>query len=97
MVVEGGPGSLNTVLGALMKEPPLSVVVIVGSGRAADLLAYAYNRVVDIDGIYEGSDKLLFNKVLELLPELKRDSKEKQMGFYKAVLDCMRKKDYVSK
>nr|XP_047126615.1 transient receptor potential cation channel subfamily M member 3 [Hydra vulgaris] len=96
MVVEGGPGTLDTVLGALTNEPPLSVVVIVGSGRAADLLAYAYNRVVDIDAIYETCDKLLFNKVVDLLPELKSQPKERQMTFYRVVLDCMRKKDFIT-
>ncbi|XP_047126609.2 transient receptor potential cation channel subfamily M member 1 isoform X2 [Hydra vulgaris] len=96
MVVEGGPGTLDTVLGALTNEPPLSVVVIVGSGRAADLLAYAYNNVVDIDAIYETCDKLLFNNIVDLLPELKSQSKARQMNFYKVVLDCMKKKDFIT-
>nr|XP_047123802.1 transient receptor potential cation channel subfamily M member-like 2 [Hydra vulgaris] len=95
MVIEGGPGTLDTVLAALMKEPPLSVVIIVGSGRAADLLAYTYNRVVDIDAVYNVCDKLLFNKLLDLLPELQSQTKERQMDFYKVVLNCMRKRDFI--
>ncbi|XP_065684239.1 transient receptor potential cation channel subfamily M member 1 isoform X1 [Hydra vulgaris] len=96
MVIEGGPGTLDTVLAALMKEPPLSVVIIVGSGRAADLLAYTYNRVVDIDAVYNVCDKLLFNKLLDLLPELQSQTKERQMDFYKVVLNCMRKRDFIT-
>ena len=40
VVVEGGPGTLETVMRALQSGTP--AVIVEGSGRAADVLAYAY-------------------------------------------------------
>lgn len=40
VVVEGGPGTLETVMRALQSGTP--AVIIEGSRRAADILAYAY-------------------------------------------------------
>ncbi|CAH1797575.1 unnamed protein product [Owenia fusiformis] len=42
VVVEGGPGTLETVKCAMEQGSP--VVIIEGSGRAADILAYAYSE-----------------------------------------------------
>lgn len=41
LVLEGGPNTVLTVYEAITQEPPMPVVVIKGSGRAADLLAFA--------------------------------------------------------
>ncbi|EGD73753.1 nudix-type domain-containing protein 9 isoform b [Salpingoeca rosetta] len=41
IVVQGGPGTLNTALQAVRQGTP--IVVVDGSGLAADVLAYAYN------------------------------------------------------
>ena len=95
MVAGCGEGTLKTVVEVLKKNSPLSVVVIVGSGRAADLLADAYIRVVNIESTYEG-DGELSKKVLQLFPEFK-DNKQKQTFICEAALDFMKKKDYVSK
>ena len=95
MVVGGGSGTLNTVLKALTEEPPLPVVVIVGSGRAADLLAYAYKEIEDIDA-YNDSEcpEGLLSKAEELF---RKSEKEERNTYCKKVLGCMKKKDYVSK
>ena len=42
LVLEGGPNTICTVLSAITQNPPMPVVVIKGSGRAADLLAAAH-------------------------------------------------------
>ena len=93
MVVGGGKGTLKTVVEALTNETPLSVVVIVGSGQAAELLAYAYD-IEDIDAIYDSNHNTVLR---DMVKKLLLDSEEKQIKTYKEVLDCMRKKDYVSK
>jgi len=40
LVLEGGPGTLETVHQAIQNHTP--TVVVKGSGRAADILAFAY-------------------------------------------------------
>lgn len=42
LVLEGGPGTLETVHQAITNNTP--TVVVKGSGRAADILAYAYQN-----------------------------------------------------
>jgi SLOG in TRPM len=42
LVLEGGIKTLKTTADAVMKETP--VVVIKGSGRAADFIAYAFYK-----------------------------------------------------
>ena len=39
--IQGGPGTLNTCFEAVKNKTPL--VVIDGTGQAADLIAYAWN------------------------------------------------------
>lgn len=42
VVVEGGMNTIRTVLEYVTDSPPVPVVVIQGSGRAADLIAFAH-------------------------------------------------------
>lgn len=42
VAVEGGPGTLQTVHDAITKDTP--VVLVTGMGRAADIIAFAYNN-----------------------------------------------------
>lgn len=42
LVLEGGPGTLETVKSAIQSGTP--AVIVEGSGRAADILAFAYNN-----------------------------------------------------
>ena len=42
LVLEGGPNTLQTAHGAMKKKTP--VVVLAGSGRAADLIAKAVSK-----------------------------------------------------
>ena len=42
LVIEGGINTLRTVFKSMESDPPLPVVVAKGSGRIADILAYAY-------------------------------------------------------
>ena len=54
VVVEGGPGTLETVMSALQSGTP--AVIVEGTGRAADILAYAYWNSHEIE--VEVSDHL---------------------------------------
>jgi len=46
LVLEGGPNAILTVLESVTSNPAVPIVVAEGSGRAADILAYAY----ELDG-----------------------------------------------
>ena len=48
VVVEGGPNTIRTVLEYVTDDPPVPVVVVEGSGRAADILAYAHRLDIKI-------------------------------------------------
>ena len=45
LVLEGGPNTVRTVYEAITQDPPMPVVVIKDSGRAADVLAFAHRFV----------------------------------------------------
>lgn len=44
LVLEGGPGTVKTMTEAIKKKIP--AVVIDGSGRAADVVAFAYKHTI---------------------------------------------------
>jgi len=46
LVVEGGSNTIRIVLKSVTSNPAVPIVVAEGSGRAADILAYAY----ELDG-----------------------------------------------
>ena len=43
VVLEGGLNTIRTGLGSVKSTPAVPVVIADGSGRAADILAYAYS------------------------------------------------------
>lgn len=45
IMLGGGPDTIDFILAELKKENPLPVVIIRGSGKAADILSYAYRQV----------------------------------------------------
>ena len=45
LVLEGGPNTIRTVLESVGRSPAVPVVVAEGSGRAADILAYAHRFI----------------------------------------------------
>ncbi|CAG0882990.1 unnamed protein product [Darwinula stevensoni] len=44
VVLEGGPNTIRSVLEYVTDSPPVPVVIVDGSGRAADLLAFAHRH-----------------------------------------------------
>ena len=47
VVVEGGPNTIATVYEAVMNGTP--AVIVGGSGRAADILAFAFQRAPEVE------------------------------------------------
>ena len=50
LVLEGGPNTIRTVLESVTSTPAVPVVIADGSGRAADILAYAYSLYIEHQG-----------------------------------------------
>ena len=99
LVLEGGSGTIETVYGACQRCIP--VVLIKGSGRAADLLAYACE--VFIDDFIKSSEMVhqeLTSKIKENFPDLKSDdvstAEEKYKDLYEKIRNCMGHKENVS-
>ncbi|CAG0913584.1 unnamed protein product [Notodromas monacha] len=59
VIVEGGPNTIRTVLDYVTNTPPVPVVICDGSGRAADILAYAYRWSLE-DAMM---DALIYNRL----------------------------------
>ena len=45
LVLEGGPNTIRTVLESVTNDPSVPVVIAEGSGRAADILAFAHRYI----------------------------------------------------
>eukprot|EP00106_Octopus_bimaculoides_P013708 XP_014781150.1 PREDICTED: transient receptor potential cation channel subfamily M member 2-like isoform X2 [Octopus bimaculoides] len=56
IMVEGGPGTLKSVCDSISRNIP--VVIVKGSGRAADIMAYAYQKMLE-DKTYRSQLKKL--------------------------------------
>lgn len=50
VVLEGGSNVIRTVLESVEGDPAVPVVIVDGSGRAADILAYAYSLFIEHEG-----------------------------------------------
>lgn len=99
LVLEGGSGTIETVYGACQRCIP--VVLIKGSGRAADLLAYACE---ELRGDFVKNNEMvhpeLMSKIRENFPDLKSNdvniAEKKYKDLYEKIRLCMENKEYVS-
>ncbi|XP_066935830.1 transient receptor potential cation channel subfamily M member-like 2 [Clytia hemisphaerica] len=90
LVLEGGVGTIGTVLGSLKSGVP--AVIIKDSGRAADLLGYGLNTFTEekIDKIcsnFDHQNKALREKIEQTFPEVnnpRKSAEEIEEGFKKA-------------
>ncbi|XP_077993111.1 transient receptor potential cation channel subfamily M member-like 2 [Glandiceps talaboti] len=104
VVLEGGPGTIQTVWSAITNGTPS--VVVAGSGRAADLLAWAVLNVPEKDiPIKDRQGKIIIQKraVINATFEAKLTSEmEKEFGTRNLdtmvgwVKDCLRRKDLIT-
>ena len=101
-MLEGGFGTIQQVLSACQQGIP--VVVIKESGRAANVLAYAYENLSD-DFLNENAQEheVLMSLIESNFQESKSDDtkpgdeKERKLKkLYKDIISCMKKKRNVS-
>jgi len=94
LVLEGGPNTVNVVHGSCHGETPVPVVVIKDSGRAANVLSYAYSLEEELS-----VDKLLQHEglkkaIVDTFPELKTEDKQWEM--YIKIVQCMEQKEFIT-
>ena len=90
LVLEGGPGTLDTVYEAVKNSIPC--VIIEGSGRAADVLVYAINHVKQILELEE-EGKSHDGLVDEIQETFNLNDTAKIMKFKSIVIKCIKKKE----
>lgn len=100
IVINGGSRIIETVANTLQVEMnddvTMPVLVVAGSGRAADLLALAYkltnddNNFNQLGGSYE---YVLMNKIEALYPGQSHEENIRTLSF---LMKCMKKKKHVS-
>lgn len=99
LVLEGGPNTIRTVLESVTSTPAVPVVIADGSGRAADILAYAYSLYIE----HQGFDMKHFRQVAEheiLELRIKKAfpgcSENEWSKCYSNVLECVKKSQYIT-
>ena len=91
-MLEGGLGTIKQVLSACKQKIP--VVVIKGSGRGADILAYAYENLNDD---YLKNDEKEHKDLMCLIEKnLLVTQGETHKDVYKDIISCIKEKENVS-
>ena len=89
IVLEGGPGTLNTVFNTAVSND-IPCVLVQGSGRAADLLVYAINNWETILDAGDSKDENLIKEIYSMNPDF---TDEKLAEHYETVLKCVKKRE----
>ncbi|KAK3749590.1 hypothetical protein QZH41_019731, partial [Actinostola sp. cb2023] len=99
LVLEGGPNTIITVLESVTRRPAVPVVIAEGSGRAADILAFAHRFIVENEGpeIDDLEDLVEHRQLLHKIELAYPEAKEDQVfTMYKNILKCVGKKRYIT-
>ncbi|CAF1405683.1 unnamed protein product, partial [Rotaria sp. Silwood1] len=92
VIVEGGTNTIRTVLEYVTEEPPVSVVVIDGSGRAADLIAFTYKHTQNDGTMAADLQEQLLNAIEKTFNYNRRQAEK----VYVELIVCMRKRQYIT-
>ncbi|WAR05106.1 TRPM2-like protein, partial [Mya arenaria] len=96
LVLGGGPGTLKNVHEAILKNTP--IVVVNGSGRAADILAYAYLNAMEVKKHAQNKYKGMFPYVEFTVEEMivREFGNEETSTHLKRIRDCLKESDLMS-
>lgn len=92
VVIQGGPNTLKTAVESVKAGNP--IVVIAGSGQAADILAYAWNYLHS--GLSQYSTYTLKSLQNLIASTYTGEPKEKQQEFLDNVLEAVQIREMVS-
>ncbi|XP_033120583.1 transient receptor potential cation channel subfamily M member 1-like isoform X2 [Anneissia japonica] len=91
VVIEGGVNTIHTIRKHVNSNPPIPVVVFDGTGRAADILAFAYKYT------NEGSmDSNIANQMIDTLVHTFHLSTEGAHNLLKELIECVKNKELVT-
>ncbi|EDO47658.1 predicted protein, partial [Nematostella vectensis] len=98
LVLEGGPNTIRTVLESVSRCPAVPVVIAEGSGRAADILAFAHRFIAPSNGEMSGVADVVEHR--QLLHKIEKSfaecSPEDRLSIYQNVLKCVAKREFVT-
>ncbi|KAK6494322.1 transient receptor potential cation channel subfamily M member 6-like isoform X2 [Huso huso] len=92
LVVEGGPNVILLMWEYVRNTPPVPVVVYDGTGRAADLLAFAHKHTADGRPLHpdvEGEIMLMIQKTFNL-------GQKQSDHLFKTVMECMEHRESIT-
>ncbi|CAF1489539.1 unnamed protein product, partial [Adineta ricciae] len=92
VIVEGGRNTIPTVIEYVTEEPPVPVVVIDGSGRAADLIAFAYKHAQS-DGTMSVD---LQEQLLQSIEKVFNYNRRQAEHVYVELIICVSKRQYIT-
>uniref|UniRef100_A0A2C9JU91 TRPM SLOG domain-containing protein n=1 Tax=Biomphalaria glabrata TaxID=6526 RepID=A0A2C9JU91_BIOGL len=92
VVLEGGANTIRSVLEYVTDTPPVPVVVCDGSGRAADLLAFAHKYTMD-DGTMAES---LRDQLILTIQRTFMYSQEQAEKLFIEIMLCVKKKELIT-
>ncbi|XP_066274984.1 transient receptor potential cation channel subfamily M member 3-like isoform X1 [Branchiostoma lanceolatum] len=92
VVVEGGPNVIHTVCEYTKEVPPVPVVVLDGSGRAADLLAFTHKYAKE-NGTMVSS---LRDQLLATIETIFSYSHEQAQHLFIVLMECVKKKELIT-
>lgn len=95
LVVEGGMHTIRTVLEYVTDSPPVPVVVVEGSGRAADLIAFAHKYTTETgesSTVLEGMRQELL-ATIRLTFNVNQSQANNLLG---ELIQCVKKKDLIT-
>ncbi|XP_067127753.1 transient receptor potential cation channel trpm isoform X2 [Centruroides vittatus] len=93
VIVEGGLNTIRTVLEYVTDSPPVPVVICDGSGRAADLLAFAHKYLQDDNNAVLESVREQLLATIEKTFKLSREQAEQ---LHIELVQCVQHKDLIT-
>ncbi|XP_030221257.1 transient receptor potential cation channel subfamily M member 1b isoform X5 [Gadus morhua] len=93
LIVEGGPNVISIALESLRDDPPIPVVVCDGSGRASDIISFAHKHSED-EGMVSDDVR---DQLLVTIQKTFNYSKSQSQQILLMVMECMKKRELVSK
>ncbi|KAJ8028997.1 Transient receptor potential cation channel subfamily M member 3 [Holothuria leucospilota] len=92
VIIEGGPTAIRTVLANISAHPRIPVVVFDGTGRAADILAFA-QKYSNEEGCLTDSLRV---QLLETIKHTFSFNQHQAENLYKDLMLCMKKKQLIT-
>eukprot|EP00092_Neocalanus_flemingeri_P021755 GFUD01023599.1.p1 GENE.GFUD01023599.1~~GFUD01023599.1.p1 ORF type:complete len:1565 (-),score=309.61 GFUD01023599.1:400-5094(-) len=94
LVIEGGTNTIRSVLEYVTSSPPVPVVIFDGTGRAADLLAFAHRYMSD-DGEV-GFPQEMFDELIGMIQKTFSVDTEQAEQLLKELVTCVKKRNLIT-